>query len=232
MNRIGKRGVRMTPPRCFPLLWRKSGPNRFKRLCGEWETGPTAYVLSVSRLHRVTVGLRQSAPLVPARNRAVAITLIEARISSPPNLISRESNFAAKEIQAEFFNGVPFTSLTPSNTKFTMVFKVDGKVTRKPQEKTGVARGARQGSPQRQTSDQSGLDPACDEPSCQPEPVAPGLVCQHHPADRLPGLHRLSAPTVDQAQDSRCVWLQLLQWLALDAGHRPAKQPALRAHMS
>ena len=48
------------------------------------------------------------------------------------------NRLSPKEIQAEFFNGVPFTSLTPSNTKFTMVFKADGKVTRKPQEKTGV----------------------------------------------------------------------------------------------
>jgi hypothetical protein len=48
------------------------------------------------------------------------------------------SQLASKEIQAEFFNGVPFTSSTPSNTKFTMVFKADGKVTRKPQGKTGV----------------------------------------------------------------------------------------------
>ena len=42
------------------------------------------------------------------------------------------------EIQTEFFNGAPFTSLTPSNAKFTMVFKADGKVTRKPQGTAGV----------------------------------------------------------------------------------------------
>jgi len=48
------------------------------------------------------------------------------------------SQLSPKEIQAEFCNGQPFTSSTPSNTKFTMVFKVDGKVTRKPQGKTGV----------------------------------------------------------------------------------------------
>ena len=36
------------------------------------------------------------------------------------------------------FNGQPFTSSTPSNIKFTMVFKADGKVTRKPQGTTGV----------------------------------------------------------------------------------------------
>src|SRR5262249_41509920 len=48
------------------------------------------------------------------------------------------NRLSPKEIQAEFFNGAPFTSLTPSNTKFTMVFKADGKVTRKPQGTTGV----------------------------------------------------------------------------------------------
>jgi hypothetical protein len=48
------------------------------------------------------------------------------------------ANRLSPKIQAEFFNGAPFTSLTPSNTKFTMVFKADGKVTRKPQGNTGV----------------------------------------------------------------------------------------------
>src|SRR4030095_4182747 len=48
------------------------------------------------------------------------------------------ANRLSPKIQAEFFNGAPFTSLTPSNTKFTMVFKADGKGTRKPQGNTGV----------------------------------------------------------------------------------------------
>jgi hypothetical protein len=48
------------------------------------------------------------------------------------------TQLSPKEIQAEFFNGQPFTSSTHSNTKFTMVFKADGKVTRKPQGSTGV----------------------------------------------------------------------------------------------
>jgi hypothetical protein len=51
---------------------------------------------------------------------------------------SDAANLSPKEIQAEFFNGQPFTSSTPSNTKFTMVFKADGNVTRKPQGGTGV----------------------------------------------------------------------------------------------
>src|SRR5215813_13624122 len=48
------------------------------------------------------------------------------------------TQLSTKEIQAEFFNGQPFTSSTSSNTKFTMVFKADGKVTRRPQGTTGV----------------------------------------------------------------------------------------------
>ena len=48
------------------------------------------------------------------------------------------TRLSPNEIQAQFFNGQPFTSSMPSNTKFTMVFKVDGTVTRKPQGKTGV----------------------------------------------------------------------------------------------
>ena len=42
------------------------------------------------------------------------------------------------DIQTAFFNGQPFTSSTASNTKFTMVFTPDGKVTRAPQGKAGV----------------------------------------------------------------------------------------------
>ena len=48
------------------------------------------------------------------------------------------TRLSPKEIQAGFFDGQPFTSSTPSNVKFTMVFKADGKVTRKPQGKKGV----------------------------------------------------------------------------------------------
>ena len=37
-----------------------------------------------------------------------------------------------------FFDGKPFTSSTPQNIKYTMVFTADGKMTREPQGKTGV----------------------------------------------------------------------------------------------
>ena len=42
-----------------------------------------------------------------------------------------------KEIQAEFFDGKPFTAATTSGTKFKMTFGTDGKVVREPQDKAG-----------------------------------------------------------------------------------------------
>jgi hypothetical protein len=42
------------------------------------------------------------------------------------------------EIQSTFFNGEPFTSSTPQNIKYTMVFTADGKMTRAPLGKAGV----------------------------------------------------------------------------------------------
>ncbi len=45
---------------------------------------------------------------------------------------------APNDIQATFFNGMPFTSSTPQAIKYTMVFTPDGKMTREPQGKAGV----------------------------------------------------------------------------------------------
>jgi hypothetical protein len=45
---------------------------------------------------------------------------------------------APSEIQATFFSGQPFTSSTPSNVKFKMVFTADGKMTREPTAKGGA----------------------------------------------------------------------------------------------
>src|ERR1700750_2597137 len=45
---------------------------------------------------------------------------------------------ARAEIQATFFNGEPFTSSTPSNVKYKMVFTADGKMTREPLAKSGA----------------------------------------------------------------------------------------------
>ena len=42
------------------------------------------------------------------------------------------------EIQSTFFTGQPFTSATPSNVKFKMVFTADGKMTREPVAQSGA----------------------------------------------------------------------------------------------
>jgi hypothetical protein len=48
------------------------------------------------------------------------------------------TKLAPNEIQASFFNGQAFTSSTPSNIKFKMVFTPDGRVTREPLGKSGI----------------------------------------------------------------------------------------------
>jgi hypothetical protein len=45
---------------------------------------------------------------------------------------------APADIQTTFFDGKPFTSSTPQNIKYTMVFTADGKMTRDPVGKSGV----------------------------------------------------------------------------------------------
>jgi hypothetical protein len=45
---------------------------------------------------------------------------------------------APADIQTTFFDGKPFTSSTPQNIKYTMMFSADGKMSREPQGKTGV----------------------------------------------------------------------------------------------
>ena len=68
---------------------------------------------------------------------------LSAAIAAATLLLGAAEAYAAtrltpNEVQAAFFNGQAFTSSTPSNIKFTMVFKPDGKVTREPQGKSGV----------------------------------------------------------------------------------------------
>ena len=48
------------------------------------------------------------------------------------------AKLAPNDIQTTFFNGQPFTSSTPQNIKYTMVFSADGKMTREPLGKAGV----------------------------------------------------------------------------------------------
>jgi len=46
-----------------------------------------------------------------------------------------------KEVQDTFFDGQPFTSSTPSNIKFKMVFTADGKMTREPLSRAAGVKG-------------------------------------------------------------------------------------------
>jgi hypothetical protein len=48
------------------------------------------------------------------------------------------AKLAPSDIQTTFFTGQPFTSSTPQNIKYTMVFSADGKMTREPLGKAGV----------------------------------------------------------------------------------------------
>jgi hypothetical protein len=64
--------------------------------------------------------------------------LLAAAALAPLASAEAANRMTPAEIQATFFNGQPFTASTPSNIKFNMVFKPDGKVTREPQGKSGV----------------------------------------------------------------------------------------------
>ena len=70
--------------------------------------------------------------------RAPRSVFAAAVLLAGTNVSDAATRLSPNEIQAQFFNGQPITSSTPSNTKFTIVFKADGTVTRKPQGKTGV----------------------------------------------------------------------------------------------
>ena len=52
--------------------------------------------------------------------------------------IAGAAPLAPNDIQTTFFNGQPFTSSTPQNIKYTMVFTPEGKMTREPLGKSGV----------------------------------------------------------------------------------------------
>ena len=48
------------------------------------------------------------------------------------------ATMAPSDIQGIFFNGQPFTASTPGGTKFKMIFKPDGTMTREPRGKSGA----------------------------------------------------------------------------------------------
>jgi hypothetical protein len=70
--------------------------------------------------------------------RALPAVVAAAVLAAGILAVAAATKLSPAEIQAAFFNGQTFTASTPSNIKFDMVFKPDGKVTREPQGKSGV----------------------------------------------------------------------------------------------
>jgi hypothetical protein len=70
--------------------------------------------------------------------RTSASVFAAALLLALTNATDAATGLSPGEIQTTFFNGQPFTSATTAGIKFTMVFKADGKMMRKPQGTTGV----------------------------------------------------------------------------------------------
>src|SRR5271156_1930208 len=69
------------------------------------------------------------------------------------------------------------------------------------------------------------------KPARQPEAVTAGFEGQVNPRDLAAGLDRLVAPAMQQGKQPFWVWLQLLAWLALNAGKHTGNQPTRLAHL-
>ena len=70
------------------------------------------------------------------------------------------------------------------------------------------------------------LNAACFEPARQPEAVAAGLEGHGDARDLVSRPHSFIAPAIEQCKESILICLQLLKWLALDAGYDTGNQPA------
>src|SRR5258708_37810050 len=75
------------------------------------------------------------------------------------------------------------------------------------------------------------LHPARPKPARQPEAVPTGFEGQCNPRDLAAGLDRLVAPAMQQGKQPFWVRLQLLAWLALNAGKHTGNQPTRLAHL-
>jgi hypothetical protein len=71
---------------------------------------------------------------MPARSVVIAAALLVAGSAAS---FAGPARLSPDDIKATFFNGKPFTAVTPSKTRFRMVFTADGKVTRTPLAKKG-----------------------------------------------------------------------------------------------
>jgi len=65
-----------------------------------------------------------------------AVALVAGSVTA-----SALTKLTPKEIEDTFFTGQPFTSSTPSNIKFRMVFMADGKMTREPVSRAAGVKG-------------------------------------------------------------------------------------------
>src|ERR687885_139185 len=75
------------------------------------------------------------------------------------------------------------------------------------------------------------LNAACLEPARQPEAVAPRLIGERDPGDRLACGNSLVAPAMHEPQERLGIGLELLLRLALEAGHEAGDEPAGPAHL-
>ena len=75
------------------------------------------------------------------------------------------------------------------------------------------------------------LHPMRTKPARQPEAVSTGFEGQCNPRDLAAGLDRLVTPAMQQAKQPFCTRLQLLAWLALNAGKHTGNQPTRLAHL-
>src|SRR5438105_418529 len=69
------------------------------------------------------------------------------------------------------------------------------------------------------------LHPARPQPARQPEAVPTSFEGQCNPRNLAAGLDRLVTPAMQQAKQPFCTRLQLLAWLALNAGKHTGNQP-------
>ena len=68
--------------------------------------------------------------------RAVAVPFVAAAalslLAAPALAAPPAAKLSAAEIAATFFNGHPFTAMSPADVKFKMTFTADGKMKREP----------------------------------------------------------------------------------------------------
>jgi len=75
------------------------------------------------------------------------------------------------------------------------------------------------------------FDAVRPQPAGQPEAVAPGFISHRYPVDSAPRLLRFAAPAMQQPQQRRLVWFQLLYRVSLDPRNNRGDEPARLAYL-